>query len=438
MEHSRHSITVTANNRLARGLLAKANTHAEAEGSTAWERPAILPWGAWIHNLYDELVLAHGETRALLPALAETFLWEDIVAEHTTNDPLLDVSGAADSIQAAWWLLCEYEVPLKAVLAYATAEAELLDRCCSSFFQRCEAMGLLDAARLTRRLCAAFEKGELPLPQEVLFYGFDEEQTPTRQRLISTLERKGVRVTHGAATLHPVPGKRVEFDNGDLEVRSAVRWAAARLMAEPKERVAIVVPQLAHQRGRLLHELEEALEPHSLLPGAHPQRTLFNLSLGEALSTAPLVHDALLWWRLAAGATLQHGELLVLLRSPFCADAEEEAEARALFGRELSRHGRPEMDLEAIVALTERCAERSAAHGKVPPRSWLSGLARFCEESQKLATCVQPAARWRRALRELLATVGWPGERALDSDEYQQMQSLGEVLDGLASLDLGL
>lgn len=435
------SITVTANNRLARRLHAAANAEAERSGAKAWHRATILPWGAWLRRLYDELLLAGHERRALLSPSAELLLWEDVVAAQLTNAdalllvdalPLVDVRGAARSIQAAWRLLQNYRVSLGRLDAFDTAEARLLQGSCAEMARRCQQEGLIDEGRLASRLCDAFARGEISAPARVVFYAFDE-LSPAQRALWATLEQRGAVVERRSAPRIEQPNRaRLLFRDHELEIRAAVRWACARLVSDPQQRIAIVVPRLQDDRSLLQKELEEALEPGSMSPGHRPQRTLFNISLGEPLSDAPLAHDALLWLRLLAGDALRFEELLLLLRSPFCDGAQQEADERTLLGVELRRHARPTLELAPLLRVSQFVGERLAR----PPQRWLGLLRRCADRAGELRDLREPAASWRSRLRELLKAVGWPGERVLDSDEHQQFKRLGEELDALAALDL--
>jgi len=62
-------------------------------------------------------------------------------------------------------------------------------------------------------------------------------------------------------------------------------------------------------------------------------------------------------------------------------------------------------------------------------------LERFAARAGRLSGGRRPAAEWRGGLKDLLDAVGWPGQRGLDSEEHQQLEALGAVLDALSGLD---
>jgi probable DNA repair protein len=168
------------------------------------------------------------------------------------------------------------------------------------------------------------------------------------------------------------------------------------------------------------------MAPDYALPGA-PQRVLpFNLSLGVSLADYPLVNTAMLLLELA-GREIEFERASRVLRSPFIAGAETEHPARVLLDIELRGRVEPALTLERLQNLVAR-------HGVDCPQL-ARLLTAFAEFRKNRLFGTHAPSTWARAISEALAVSGFPGERALDSAEYQTLKRWHDVVAGFAALD---
>jgi probable DNA repair protein len=148
----------------------------------------------------------------------------------------------------------------------------------------------------------------------------------------------------------------------------------------------------------------------------------FNVSLGDPLSGHPLVAHALAALQLG-GREIEFELASLLIRSPFIAGGESELQRRARLDARLRRRAEPIVTLERLVRMiddTPALAHRLAAYAEFR-KSRLFGA--------------QSPGDWARAFSEALSLLGFPGERALDSAEYQTLKKWHEVVTRLACLD---
>jgi ATP-dependent helicase/nuclease subunit B len=200
----------------------------------------------------------------------------------------------------------------------------------------------------------------------------------------------------------------------------AALWARALLQERNERRIGIVVPKLHKERAAVAKIFDDVLCPARGL-WAKEQRP-YNISLAPALGRSPVIAAALGLLELTQDDP-SLAKLACLLRSPFIAGSESEMAKRALLDAKLRDKG------ELIC-------------------SW-SLLARYAQEfapilAQRLAALRQEFARicgaattgeWAKVFRNLLQAAGWPGDRALNSEEHQALARWDKLLNEFSTLD---
>ncbi len=172
------------------------------------------------------------------------------------------------------------------------------------------------------------------------------------------------------------------------------------------------------------------MEPNvgSALPGAIRRTVPFNVSLGVALTSYPLI-NAIFQALGLAGSTIEFERASLLLRSPFLGGGETEMVNRALLDAQIRKRSEPIITLERLLALAKR--EKSEVSCVLLIRQ-LSALAEFRQIN--LHGLKKPST-WAKIFSALLQVIGFPGERTLDSNEYQTLRKWHEVVADFATLD---
>lgn len=431
----RRTVVVTAGQRLARHLAAEYAARQRACGRRAWERPAILPWAAWLEQLWQELSETGASPRLLLTPLQELALWERVIEEWDAHATLLAPGAAARLAQEAWQLAHAWGLlPLEDHAAEASDDVRVFSGWAARYQQECERHGWLDEAHLPDELLGAVRAGRVALPARLVLAGFDEF-TPQQQRLLNALCAAGSRVV-----LSPPPAAagggggqavRVGFEDEAKELAAMAQWVRSRLSTEPQARIGVVVPELASRRAALIRALEEALVPQAVLPGQAGRERPFNISLGLALADYPLVHAALTILRLGEQARrddrLDLLEVSALLRSPFLGAAETEYAARGMLDMRLRAAREPYLSLAQLIQDAERFSCPQLAERL---RAWRTALDALPQR--------QMPGRWAAAFAALTHALGWPGERVLSSAEFQTLEAWRGELTALSALDVVL
>ncbi len=422
---------LTVNDRLARYLHARYHATYLSAGKQAWQTPAIIPLGAWLGRNHAIAVDLGFTDKPLLSTAQERQLWERIIATDDSDMPLLQPGAAARSAMDAYRLVHQWALGDHPDLA-STPEGEAFTRWSARFERHCHAHAGLPACRLPALLTDAVEQGALPLPGVVWLAGFDE-CSPALQGLLDAMAAAGTTVeilpAAGAA------GTTTRFALADPvdERQQVANWALARARATPDARIGIVCPDIQRQREPLRQTLLASLAPESLLPGADRRPLPVNFSLGLPLADQPMIRDALLLLNLAVARRdrdgLSQAELSQLLRSPFVGEGLLETHQRALLDAELKRRGFPCYNLARLTQQLRVIAPDGPLH--------CPGLDARVAQIDSLLDQQPPQAdtrHWADHFRQLLELWGWPGQRGLDSHEYQQHQAFDDVLTELATL----
>lgn len=425
---------LTASQRQARAQQLAYARRMQQGGQETWPTPDIFTWGTWLERCWGELAVpalaeegsAYG---TLLSTVQETKLWEAVIGDSSQGEGLLQSHATAQTIQEAWRLSWEWGIPPSAdsmpnedVRAFAAWARE--------FDERCRRQGWQDRARLPDALDKLFENGRLKVPARLLLFGF-EEFTPQQEQLFEVLRRCGTTVERIEA--HPSPNTvvRYEFPGPLEEIAAAAQWAREQLEAGVSSRIGIIVPDLGALRPQVVRIFDDVLVPGAVLPGSTDNARPYNLSLGQALSQYPIVHTALQIFELGKGE-LSCEEVGSLLRSPFLGGAAEEWPRRALLDV-VCRQGEPLVRINDLLCLArDKNAEgRWRAHAApmlvTQLNDWRTHLDSFPKK--------QPPSAWAEAFARGLMALGWPGDRPLDSEEYQTVEAWRELLSALSSLD---
>ena len=406
LEQARAGATVvTASRRLTRTLREQLNALERAAGRTAWEAPAILPWSAWLGELWNALVYRGQPAPLRLDENQEAAVWEQAIAGSPDGDELLQLAATTKAAAQTWDMVRSWRLDAAALEASVTDDTRAFLSWARAFTCACEREGWIDRARATDYLAARM--ASLPLPERIILAGFDEF-TPQQREFLAACPCDVLEAGH-APGCSASAAVRSPFPDGRLEIEAAARWASA-LLDDGAAGIGVVIRNLDETRVRVERAFASLID-----------RPLFNIAKGPALASFPLVRAALQALDLAPVAN-DFDLVSRLLRSPFLGAARREWSQRALLEAALRRGAN-----RVSVALIERLA---VPHG-CPDLA--ASLAAWRRERESLPAEAGPP-EWARAFSTLLTRLGWPGETPLASADYQTVEAWRELLSDFAKL----
>jgi ATP-dependent helicase/nuclease subunit B len=453
--HAERVVVLTPNQRLAQALEAEFDRDRLAAGLAAWEAPAIRSFDVWLKDVYAEAcyTVEGAGLPALLPEAAEQLLWEDAVRTSRWREQVLSVPATAALAARAWRLAHDWGIAGVLDVWPGNEDVEAFAAWRTHFRRRTERERFVDAARLPDAVSTLVREGRIAAPATLVFYAFDV-LTVAQSDFAAACAAAGIEVLACEPPRASAQPRRVELDSPRHELEFAARWARARLEApiaseppvqsaprrkqakasvaqgdlfapEPapntrKDRapsIAIVVPDLQKRRAEVVRIFSRVLGPRG-----------FNVSAAPALSAAPLVDASLAILELSA-APLDFDRASRVLRSPFIDGAEAEMAARARLDVALRRNAPASITLARLRNLV--VSEGSRRPGLACPRL-VAALERLLDQSRHSSRA--SPHDWARRFTERLQAVGFPGERKLDSAEYQTLGKWRELLSTLAML----
>ena len=414
---------VTVNNRLARGLCRVLDEQQLARGFLSWHTPRILPWTAWLHTMLDRCDTASRIPLRIQPHAA-ALIWERLLREHA-EEKLVNPAGLVRQAQQTWQRLQDWCVPLEELQRHAGSEDERLFADIAVAYQRhLDGNSWIDHAQLAACVSGLIETGRIGAPARIVHAGFDR-LTPAAQRLLNALRSIGANVSEAPSAGRSPPILALPCTDGDAELRAAGRWARQLLQADAAATVAIVCPGLEQNAPRAARLVREGLAPGWQYTGGRHE-TAVNVSYGRRLAEYPLVAVALMWLSWACRG-LPTRDVSVLLRTPFAGSANTDGRCRLemKLRRMPDRNWRPG-NLAAVLGGTEQSADAL---------DWLRRVERVAAMESMRSAFVSPAV-WAARIDQLLQELGWPGEKPLDTAEFQLANRWRDLLNELSRLDI--
>jgi probable DNA repair protein len=353
----------------------------------------------------------------LLTGAQAQALWETAIRASRWGEGLLAVPQAAADCVRAWELAQAWRIGGALAAFPGNDDAKAFAEWSRELARRCERDGNTDGARLADVVAPLLQESALRKPKLLVAYAFDLV-TPQQRDFFDACAKQGIEVASCAGEKRKSKAGVRVFPSAREELDAAAQWARARFEAGAA-RIGVVVPELGQRRKEVVRVFSRTLHPGHNLPDAERRALPFNVSLGAPLSDYPLVRAALSLLELAAGE-VSFEQASRLLRSPFIAGASSEMAKRALLDAELRSIAPAKLGLGKLVGLIKDAPvlrQRMEALFAVPKPGTAS------------------PHDWGRHFTGLLRAAGFPGERSLDSDEFQAQAKFNETLAEFARLE---
>ena len=343
----------------------------------------------------------------------ETIIWQNIIQIESAQ-ALLNISETARLAQQAWHLLHQYEIDLNTPELNENPDSEQFVHFAKQFRQHCESNGFLDAATLPRHIAQCFKQNIIMPPDEIHLIGFIE-LTPDLLNLFDILANQNCKIYLYKLERESTQIQAVSFKTTEEEIVTMARFAKQRIEQTPDASIGCIVHRLSEHRADIERIFTDVFQSNKT----------FNLSSGTALFDEPMIYTAFnilsMIHRDIPVETISH-----LLRSPFLADAEQQITNRAPLETAIRKLKNPSYTLTQLINLSLLNENEFLRHLKA-----FQLLLNHPRKTYLPSDCMLLFSR-------LLTAMGWPGERVLNSREYQTFEHWKKLLDEFVTLDIVL
>ncbi|MGB5687840.1 MAG: PD-(D/E)XK nuclease family protein [Woeseiaceae bacterium] len=414
---------ITANRRLARVLREEYAEQQQRAGLTAWASPRIQAFPDWL----DAALRATNGQEHLPTRINQyhsTLLWDRCLRKEL-GDNASGVGNLVRLSRETWQRLSDWNVTIKDVARSAQShDHRLFAAAAGRYLGILERSNWVDDAGVASLVADLIRAGRLTVAGRYTFAGFDRDR-PSIRRIRNRLAEAGCDVRDVAERPRRGRPQLAAFESSDAELRAAGAWARARIEQSPGERVAIVANGLERDAERLAGLVREGLIPGYRMSAAVPAEAL-NVSYGRKLARYPIVSVGLLWLRWLA-RDLRAGEVSHLLRSPLLGLEETCGRARL----EMRVRGLPDRNWSPSMLTGAIRSKKDSADAT----DWLQRVSALAKARRELPGTASPAT-WAVTIDETLRAAGWPGQRPLDSGDFQLVNRWRDLLNDLARMDL--
>lgn len=448
-------LLLTPNLRLARFL---KDAYARLHPDIAFESLQAHALNSWLLQLWEQIDWLSPEQNLpqVLTSLQESLLWGEILDADPETPPLINKHATAKQAQDAWQILHQWKLDLHQCQQFARAAGDsfIFRNWCSAFQQKCRQLNLLSQAELTAKLIQTLEESHqgLDLPKRIKLYGFDEI-TPILQDFFACLQDLDCEISPLDWPANSAQLARAESSDPETEIKSIAYWAKDQLHKNPEQTIGIVFPDLAANRSRIERLFVEVFEPQYKLLDQSQHATGFNITAGQKLSQVPMIQTALrLLDCVRDDLPLDHYSQLLM--SPFVGKQDElllRAECdKALrklnemdlpfykFKRVVSEvysQNKQAQPLDPLTDSTELLPDLLPDEAPIEVANFYQAITQLDWLRKRDIQRQAYPSEWLAIFNEQLAIWQWPGNRPLDSLEYQQWQSWQKNLEIFAGLD---
>lgn len=423
------TLIITASRRQARYLREQYAGFQLEAGKDVWQSLKTMPWQAFVNYCW-ELALDNGQqlpTRLSQPQ--SQYLWQQMVSSSEVTQSLLNSRQTQKLSQDAWRVCQQWQINQLEHLP-GDEDHSAFDTWFRHYEQQLAEEGWSDSYQQANVLLECLSSFLEYLPSNIITYGF-QQQTPQQAALIKALSSVKS-VTHwqlqqnqksdNAGTV-----KLYALAEPEQELLAAVRWAKQKLIDNPSQQLAIVVPELEKWRNYIERLIQREFYLESFIAGKDNKKTLHDFSIDESLVQQPLVALILDYLTLTHSG-LSKAQLQHLLLSPYLYSSKEEHWRATHLELSIKKSNKAFYSVDDLLKITRR---------QQLSLSWLDFVHQWQNNKKGDEAKKTGKADYQFQVNqviEILSEVHWSGYNALSSREYQVQQTLLDAIKSSLTL----
>jgi ATP-dependent helicase/nuclease subunit B len=402
---------ITPNQRLAATL---QQQHNKLHKQQARLTPKITPIAIWLNLLWQDYIFKTPLT--LLTASQEQLIWREIITSTSGQHNILNPKQTAKIANQAFHSLKQWRLdPTDEQLIFGE-NCDIARKWSKAFVNYCRENKLIDSSTAWQALSSDTDFLADTVEKKLIIYNF-LELSPAQSHLVQQLKKVNIIVERHRQENINTSVTRLEFIDNQAEISHMARWAKKQLNENKDQHIACVVPNLHQSRQIVLREFKKAFSSDKTLP--------IDISAGSKLKQQAIISSALNYLSLFSGKS-NFDNFSALLRSSFFSSAESDMAQLHELDAQLRKSVPTQISLKELTQhLKFFDAENALANNLT------QAIACFESLSKK-----QTLHYFSEKIMQLLKLAGWPGERTLNSEEFQASEALIKVIRQLNQFNL--
>lgn len=411
-------LILTVNQRLAAYLRNKQDRAYSQNGKTSWVSPSILPFETWVKSLW--LDHTH-DSRFILSPYSEGVLWGQIIQKEIQHLPFVQRDSLVHQIQQAWQFLNQWNISISTLKQYALDDTHhFFIRVAKRFEAVCSQQNVISFPQVLSVLLKQPFDGLNYLPHQISLVGFDD----ISPQLSIFLKNIASKTKLQQMDFYEIPRNsevsRISFPDQMTEIEQAAQWARRQVEMNPDAEVNCVFLNLSDIQDKVKQTFRQIFSSGGLA---------FNFSLGHPLANYPVIRTAITTLAWGVYPVMEIARIRAWLYSPFLIASEAEMMPRVALSVRLLEQGVSFLNWETLFFLLSRQDDRFYSP------QLAASLKKFGSSVEHLKTFKQYPNEWAEVFAEQLQILGWPGQRALDDQEYQTVERFWEALATFGQLN---
>lgn len=433
-------LLLTANQRLSRSILQTRQTEL---GVRVIASQGVLAFESWRSNLWlvaEERGLVN---QKVIQKPQERFIWQQLLADQAQADTLLaDNKSLAKALSDARSIREIWSMPLQELELTEHKETLFFLSMAQRLYDTYISRGWITPEQQTKTLIELFNSKELSALPCVGIYGFTE-LNPLQVQLLEAAGDDIVNIPMTSS--EPGSAHLMECPDWQQELELIAGWAHKKLQQNPDIQLGIVIPNLQKHRAHVDRVFTRQFDADYILqPQRPPSDRPYELSIGSPLAEEPIVADALLLTQLIKKQITKE-EALEILRSVFWGRQIENPalEHSSLSIQSIRNRAIQQITdwqvptiqivqfIEIIAAAERKVISLFSETGSQEDAKALSSRILAVIQNYRTAANKLPFQHWTAFLKRYLKTLNWPGDRTLNSREFQAVEQFKASLDEL-------
>jgi probable DNA repair protein len=415
-----NTLTITPNKRTCANLTDRSVEYKMQE-KKACKVPDIYDLDRWIRESFSSLRMANVSPFSRAAIISESafagywvkeFSFDESICESLNVKDYLNSMIKADKIASRWKFGHDYTCDTPLSGRYKDWRKRV--------YSQLEKNGFVTINQALDMIILALNTGALKLPGNIALYSFDEIP-PLYQDLFDTLASKSTVFRIEVQNDKSAEWHKVGLNNKTEQYETAARWAMEYHVNNPSKRLAIVIPDMASNKKRMIRELDDLFKPQWSLD-LQSYKLAYDVSLGNKLTSFSFVSDAL--FTLSINTTLENVESLArLFRIPSIKHFNIERFSRHKYANKILCDGAFEKPLSSLY-MHQEC-----------PMQIRKRLMDFDDIMSK-SPVVQLPSEWAKTFSSVLDLLGWLRDAGASELISNGIDGLKSCFDKLGALDL--